>query len=445
MNTSDNTPAADAPATYHILEHRLDEVEKKVERLNRRAGKLGLAPVTIKVVGEEVVEEKDDYGPTGRVLVFKVVEVRGQAPVVAGHTFVARIEHTEAGNIIAKAPGAESIAVPTEIRDGAPTCDHCKTNRRRNDTFVLRENKTGKILRVGRNCLADFLRTTDAGDALRLWSFMHDLVLMSRDRDEDSFGNFFGAYSCLSLTHFVACAARSIELDGWVGRKQAREDETSATADNAAWAAGLRPTDRYSVEAWDKAQPTAANVEEAKAAIEWAKTLEGSSDYEHNLKIVCSLSYVKTKNQGVAASVLVAYRRFREQEVARQRAEKAENTLSYFGKVGSRYVRKLTITHTSSWHGDFGVTVLYAMEDEDGNRFKWFSSGGCEHPEGRRGLDVGDSLYFTFAVKAHGEYKGRKETTVARATPSTEAPTHKWTNPATGEVYKTKKAMEAAS
>lgn len=441
MQTSDNT-ASDAPTTYHVLSHRFEEVEKKVEKLNRRASKLGLAPFEVKVLGEEIIEEEDAYGKTGRVLVVKVVEIHGEAPVVAGHTFVARVEHTEAGNIISKAPGCQDAAVPNEIRDGAPICDHCKTNRRRNDTFVLREDASGKFIRVGRNCLADFLRTADAADALRIWSFMQELVVMSRDMDEpfDSFGSH--CYD-LSLAHFVACAARSIETDGWVSRKQARDEDTQATANSAAWAAGRRPMDRYSVEAWEKAQPSDANRREATAAIEWAKTLEGSSDYEHNLKVVCSLPYVKTKNHGVAASVLVAYRRVREQEFARQQTEN-QATEAYFGAVDSRYVRKLTIGRVNSWNNDFGVTVLYTMQDEDGNSFKWFSAGGCQHPEGHRGLDVGDSFYFTFAVKSHGEYKGHKETTIARATPSVEAPTHKWFNPTTGEIFKTKKAMKAA-
>jgi hypothetical protein len=442
MTTSTNTAAE----TYNVLSHRFNEVEKKVERFARKAAKLGLPDVSVEVVGEELVEETDGLGrKTGRVLVFKVIQVHGEAPVVAGHTFVARVEHTPAGNIISKAPGVVDVAVPAEIRDGAPTCDHCKTNRRRNDTFVLREDATGAFIRVGRNCLADFLRTADAAEALRLWSFLSDLAVMSRDMDEPTSG-FGSGHFDLSLTHFVACALKSVDLDGWVSRKAAYNDESvTSTATSAAFAANPRPNDRYSGPEWDKAQPSEDHFAEAKLAAEWAKNLDGSSDYEHNLKVVCSLSYVGTKNLGVAASVVMAFRRFRERELAQELEAKraASKPSGHFGAVGSRYFRQLTIARVNSWNNDYGTTVLYTMEDAEGTAFKWFSSGGSDHPTKDRSLDVGDELFFTFGIKGHGEYKGRKETTVTRATASVDTPTHKWANPDTGEVYKTKKAMKA--
>lgn len=431
--------------TYDILSYRFGEVEKKVARFARKAAKLGLPTVSVEVVGEKVVPEKDDLGrKTGRVLVYKTIEVHGQAPVVAGHTFVARIEHTEAGNIISKAPGAQDVSVPAEMRDGPPTCDHCKTNRRRNDTFVLREDESGNLIRVGRNCLADFLRTADAAEALRLWSFLHDIASMSREDPEE------GGGSCgyeLSLKHFVACAFKSVDLDGWVSRKAEFHDEScTSTATSAAFACGLRPMHPESAAAWDKAQPSEDHAKEAETAIGWAKGLDGSSDYEHNLKVACSLSYIKIQNYGVVASVVVAYRRHHEREVARElKAKRAdENPSKHFGAVGSRYVRKLTVTRINSWDNEYGTTVLYTMEDAEGTAFKWFSSGGCGHPSKDRKLDVGDELFFTFALKGHGEFQGRKETTIARAKPSETAPNHKWVNPDTGEVYKTMKAMKAA-
>lgn len=446
MENTESSPATvDAPETYRVLAYRMGDLEKKVARFARKSGKLGLvSPVTVEVIGEEIVPERDPFTglKTGRVFVYKVVELHGEAPVVAGHTFVARIEHTEAGNVISKAPGVRDVAVPPEMRDGPATCDHCKTSRRRNDTFILRVDETGKLIRVGRNCLADYLRTTDAADALSIWSLLRDLAAFNSE--EESFGS---PNADFSLEHFVACAFRAVELGGWVSKKEAYYEEKRSTASAAAFACGPRPTMCWeAAEGWDEAQPTAANRTEAKEAVEWAKGLEGTTDYEHNLRVVCSLSYLKAKNEGVAASVVLAFRRYREKEIARAlEAKRVSKVSGHFGKVGSRYVRKLTVSRISSWDGTYGLTVLYTMEDEDGNAFKWFSSGGCKHPSEDRSLDVGDSLHFTFAVKAHGEYKGRKETTVARATPSVEAPSHKWMNPATGEVFKSKKAMAATS
>ncbi len=250
-------------------------------------------------------------------------------------------------------------------------------------------------------------------------------------------------FGSLPLVYFVACVARSIEISGWVGRKQAYRQRIRSTVDMAAWTAGSRPMDYYLIEKWAKGQPTKVNFKEAQAALKWVKGLKGDSEYERNLKIACSFPHVKVKNQGLVASILVTHRRFREREIARQlREHRGQSPEKYFGLIGRRYVRKLTVSNTYSWNSRFGITVLYLMEDGDGNRFKWYSSGGCQHPYDHRRLDSGDSFYFTFSVKDHDEYKGHKETVIARATPSIKAPIRRWTHPITGEVYKTMKAMK---
>jgi hypothetical protein len=436
----DTTVPSTEPTVHEISEFRFDELLTKVEKFSRRAAKLGQAPVTLEVVGEKTrpVLNPETGKPTGAVRVNKLVVVHGKAPVVAGHTFIAKVEHTEAGNIMGKAPGCEGVAVPTEMRDGKPVCDHCKTNRQRKDTFILRRDEDGSLIRVGRNCLADYLRTEDAAEALRLWALLREIQSAAGSQDEE--GSWGGSSYCYpGIVTFVACVIRAITLNGWTSRKEAYEQDKQSTASQADFACGPCPSREESRKDWQEAQPTEDNVVEAAKAIEWAKTLAGDSDYEHNLKVACSLDYVKGKNFGLVASVVVAYRRFVEKELAKTREVSAPST--HFGKVGRRYVRKLTVTNTSSWDSDYGVTVLYVMADAEGNVFKWFSSGGCRVND--VSVKVGDEFWATFAVKGHGDFKGRKETTVTRASLSVEKPEPKWVNEV-GEVFKSRKEMQAA-
>jgi len=237
-------------------------------------------------------------------------------------------------------------------------------------------------------------------------------------------------------------------LSGWTSRKVAYETGKTATSEEALFACGPCPQGhKADVEGWKEAQPTKDNAEEAGNAVEWAKGLAGDNDYEHNLKVACSLEYVKPKNHGLVASVAFTHRRHveREAERVRQAERAARNPSAHFGTVKSRYVRRLTVTNTNSWENEYGVTVLYVMEDEAGNKFKWFSSNGCWFGEGedRKELKVDDTFWFTFAVKGHGDFKGVEETTITRAAPSKDTPTHKWVNEA-GEVFKTRKAMKGA-
>jgi len=437
MTTSDNT----TPETYDIPEPRFGELEKRVERLGRRAAKLGQEAPSIRVVCEKVVKVKDEFG-YDRVKVFKVVEVVGTAPTVAGYTFVAALQHTPAGNIISKAPGCEDTIVPEALRDGKPVCDHCKTKRARKDTFLLMDTN-GILTRVGRNCLADFLRGEDAAEALRLWSLIHDIRRYAAMDEEEGFGGS-GSYPP-SVLSFVAFAFRVVAVLGWVSRSEAYHDSTAkATAEDIGFAMDTPPQREVDRKEWEKLQPTEADTEDARKAIEWARGLEGRNDYEHNLKVACSLEYVGPKNVGLVASLVIAFRRFQEREVARARAAEraAKSPSTHFGIVDARYVRKLTVVKTLDRENDWGLTVLYTMEDEAGNVFKWWASGGC-HFEGRP-LAAGAELFFTFTVKRHGEYQGLQETTIFRTTPSKEQPSHKWVAPS-GQIFKTKKAMVAAS
>lgn len=451
-----DTTATPEVEIYDIPEHRFADLEKKVARFGRRSAKLGSsAAITIETLGEKFVERRvwsDERGAwvnSGEFDCFIQIRVHGEAPVVNGYTFVARIEHTEAGNVISKAPGAEAIEVPNEVRDAAAHCDHCSTQRHRNDTFLLREDESGTLKRVGRNCLADFVRSTDATRALAIWTLLRDIEDAARP---DPDGGWGGDSRYFRTADYVAYCFRSVEIDGWQSRSGATEYGPRPTADAALF--GINPCPGmagYETQAaWRNAQPTDENRKEAAEAMEWAKGLEGKSDYEHNLKVACSLECVKPKNMGIVASLTIAYRRHCEREIERAQRAKRAKTSTHFGKIGSRYLRTLTVTKTVDMDNEqWGLTVLYVLEDEDGAQFKWFASGGGCYVHDDKGtprkVDAGDSFPFVFTVKRHSEFKEMKETVINRATPQTteSAAAVKWVGK-DGEIFKSKKAMKAA-
>ena len=46
-------------ASYEIPEQNLDELRGRIDKLNRRCAKLGVAPILLKVVSEEIVPCKE--------------------------------------------------------------------------------------------------------------------------------------------------------------------------------------------------------------------------------------------------------------------------------------------------------------------------------------------------------------------------------------------------
>lgn len=135
----------DEPRTdFLIPEQNLARLDERVAVLNKRAAKLGVAPVVVERLerreervykwsdGRERREpERADHRPA-RVRVLVAVCVTGETPKLAGWSFLATLDHaSEAGVVLRVVPGAD---VPESYREAKPDCDHCQTRRVRRET-----------------------------------------------------------------------------------------------------------------------------------------------------------------------------------------------------------------------------------------------------------------------------------------------------------------------
>ncbi len=290
---------ASREGVYRIAAWRRSELDLKLDKLNRRADKLEQAHVTCEVLRTEVeivtvpctrcrwsaepsCSECNNTlrVPTGTVKEWLHVRLVGLAPVVEGFVFLARIEHTGAGNILARAAQnpKHELPVPFKYRDAKSLCDHCQINRRRNDTFVLFELKQQKIedivigdpetddryKQVGRNCLADFIRDPErVGEVVGIFALMYEISALSGggDDDEEEFGRSGmggGRYQGWDILHFLSATVSSIRQEGWVSSKQAyEEDGKTSTGRRASWISSpCFSRERREVEEWRRLQPT---------------------------------------------------------------------------------------------------------------------------------------------------------------------------------------------
>lgn len=414
---------------YLIPLTRINELNKRIEKFAKKSNKFNLQPIEIKIVGETIIKEVINNKETGRVTPYKIVELSGKAPSLNDHTFIARVEHTEAGNILSKSPGAYDIEIPKELREGGAYCDHCKKIRKRNDTFILKNNLTEDFIRVGRTCLQDFFRGTSPSGALSIWTLLEELKDF-HDKEpsyKDSGDNYY------NLKSIIATSFKAIKDVGWVSKKVARDCGKVPTANRVLFAS--EPKSLANPIEWESAQPKEEDFELAGKAIIWAGELEGDSEYEHNLKVACSLEYVSPKNIGLVVSLAAIYNKHLE-----QKSTKEASTSTHFGEVDKKYIRELKVVKQYEINGQYGLTICYTLVDDAGNIFKWFSSGGCRI--GGEELKGGDKYYFTFSVKRHGVFNEIPETYISRAKPTVEPPNHKWVNKL-GEIFKTRKELEA--
>ncbi len=359
--TTDSTPSIQTEnlgQDYEIIADKLPGLRQLFAKLARRAEKLGCRAPSL--VEDERFEKKfSGTSEDGKRHEFYVDVVRcrvvGAVVSLSGWSFVAAIDHDGEENVIRSANGD---SVPTKYRTALPSCDHCKTARRRAETFVLRSGD--KYVQVGRNCLRDFLGHSDPSGAAAMAELLWEAVAAcGGDADE---GWLMGR-GYPSIERYMEWVAAACRIRGFVSRKKADEEMGCvATADTAAsWMGGFRPPTRT-------AEEEQADRVRAAEALAWARGLEGDlDDYLHNLRAASKRYSVKPKAMGLVASIVPAYER-----TLQKRAEAAKNVPAPEGKM----VVRGTVISCKASDGAWGTTYKMTVKVEaDGGQ--WLAWGTC--------------------------------------------------------------------
>lgn len=371
--------------TYEIPRYNLEWLKGKIEKLNKKAEKLGCEPITLEVIDEKF-EPKNDEGTEFEK--FLVVEIKGQKPMINGWTFVATLEHShEHGNIVRTVPGE---SVPEEYRTVEPRCDHCQTRRYRKDTFLVR-NEQGEIKQVGRNCLKDFLGHSDPHHIAEYAEMLIELEEWANDYTPHT-GVRDDRY--IDLKTYLTYVAECIRRFGWVSRVRAYEYEEESTANRA-----LREMFPFNPR-YREVFPGEEAKQLAEAALVWAREeMEPNNDYLHNLKVLVSSGVIEWRDTGLAASIIIAYQKAKEKKKQREKSE-------HIGEVGERIEVDVVVEKVHVFENDWGTTKLHRFKDDKGNVIVWFASNEL--------LEEGKNYKIRGTVREHSEYRGVKQTVLTR-------------------------------
>jgi hypothetical protein len=387
-------------ATYEVPETNLHVLFGKLTDLNKRAKRLRVAPITWKVIGQTVREFRDDITAMKVKRVYHTVEISGLAPKLNGWSFVATLDFTSGegeGVIVRTVPG---FTVDAKYRHSNANCDHCAKIRRRNETFIVR-NDAGNEMRVGRQCLRDFLGHQDPHLIARLAEFLAEVNDLGRSSEDDDFFGMGGSDNRIYLARYLTFVSATIRAEGWVSGKQAFEQHIDSTAVRAMMHMRNKNPER------SDPKPTEQDKEVVEKAIEWIREVRADAmerdveldDYMHNLSVVCASDMLSPKNKGIAASLITAHRREIEREINRKKVLTLSETSQFVGTVGKRQVFTLTVLGMNTFMGNMGPTTLVRFTD-GANAFTWFASGDVT-------AEVGKTYRVKATVKKHEAYKGR--------------------------------------
>jgi hypothetical protein len=406
-------PAATPKARFKVPAERLDALKDQIADINRKVARLQkrgyseVEPVAIDV-GELYVEQVK--APTPATLEgFRVVDrvfadvvlVSPKPPKIDGWEFVAALSHVQdVGAVLRVCPGADVAEGELKrFREANACCDHCQTDRKRNETFVVR-NPAAELKQVGRQCLQAYtgLKNPEVLCQRAELLFAAAAALGSAEGEWAPEGRSRSFSSVRAYLPFVAC---SIRETGWLSRTEARAraDGAVSTADDAlsrglfAKPATIDPLKPQECD-YSRASATIAFCDEYFAGRE----VDALSDYENSLRVAMASGVLHPKLVGIVASAVPFYDRDLERRARADSWAKVVANSTWQGAVGERQVfEDLKVVGHRSWEGDFGVTNLYTLVSEEGHCFTYFASRDMH-------LSVGQSVSLKATVKKHDTY-----------------------------------------
>jgi len=391
--------------SFIIIASNKSNVEVQIEKLNKRARKLGLDELIYSwgkayLETREVPRQDPEYPDMAPVYVKQEVlvipiEITGPLDVsYEGWRFIATLQHLPTGENIIRSISNE-FEIPKQYRTAGSDCHHCYTKRYRKDTYLVRDDTTGAVIQVGSTCIKDFLGGNSPDNILNKANIIAELLSYM----EGCSGNYgSGGDDLCYIEDFLAMTSACIRDHGWVSKKAAYENGGMATA---TWVdRNLDPPIGFK----DRSLVTDGDKELAKAAMEWAENITDAecdtSDYLYNIRAIARSGMVGYRTFGFAASIIPAHNR--------ANADKNQKVESqHVGTLKKRQIFELTLNQHFSYDSHYGTVHKYIFADKDGNKLVWATSKITPMIEGKHYAIKG-------TVKAHSEYKNSKQTEITR-------------------------------
>lgn len=385
--------------TYVIPTDRREEVEKLVQRYQRKAARYNV-PLEVsmgKPYAETVRYWRDNKVVHEELIEVFNLEITGDTIRNGSYSVVAKLEHLDGGNIVSVIGNAE---VRESWRHIGCHCDHCGTNRDRKLTFIVRD-KSGSEKQVGKTCLKDYCGIDPNG--IGIANELHDVFLdydinEIREYDPDRpVGSRARAYGAMEV---LALAVRVCKKQGYIKSEYPGSNKQTMLGAYDMYHMlrnPIKPDERAEAEAM-AAGITAMTDEET------AFTVFG------NVKLLLEAGYCKSSHFGFFAYAPMAWQDYQQKLDAKRKREEemeaARKASSYVGEIGQRItVDVMEAKYITSWETQWGMTHLYRFVDTDGNVFVWFASNMIDEAEVK-------SIKGT--VKDHSERDGVKQTVLTR-------------------------------
>lgn len=383
---------------YAILEANMERLEKKLNSIRNKCNKYG-CEFHFEKVGEEFRTLKNDMGVEYQTK-FIIIEAEGKA-VINDWMLVAKVEHTEKGNIIDST--GSSVEVPARYYTTSPVCEHCNSSRTRKYTYIVMNTKTGEFKQVGKSCLKDFTGGMDASMISKYYSFFDELIKGEEPVEGLHIEYYYNTKEFLTYVYECIKGFGYEKTSDFRSTRNRASDYWNVNKGYTTWM-----TEKEIRKYIDEMESVGFNPESedtikaVEDVLQWISNQEESNNYMHNLKTVCSLECVTFKNLGILASVFPTWNRNLEYQKEKQKKKESQHV----GEVGDRItIRMADVICLTAWETQWGMTYVFKIVDDAGNVFTWKTS---KYP------DFENFNILKGTVKAHNEFRNEKQTELTR-------------------------------
>ena len=420
--------------SYMIPEENVENLEKKFNAAARKIRKINpaLEPTmtkgdhTIVLVREIVLRPCDCRSEaTVKEIPYEARKIELEIPEEAvfaedNWAFGGSVEPSgvEGKNFVnVNLPGKDlGFIVPTRYFSSNPcTCDYCKTNRKRNKTYLVVNRETGEWKQLGKECLKLFVTGIDVDAIATFESFIKEAEDAANPADEFFYNRRF---KFVKIADALALACAVYRERGYLATRDSVGNPNDFSNNNIVQRKlaqqygydsdflNISNSVRNEIDEIAVKTDTAIAKEDTEVAIEMVKRFP-DEPYYNNLKVIVENEYIPLNKLGLLVSIPKAIDRYEEEKKRQEEKERLATKSNYIGSVGDKIeVDFVSGREAACCETQFGLLHIYEFKDASGNVIVWKSSSGKEIPESGK---------ISGTVKAHEEYNGVKQTVILRA------------------------------
>ena len=415
--------------TYMIPEENVESLEKKFNAAARKIRKInpGLEPTMTKSDHTIVLVHKIELRPcdcrsetTVKEVPYEARRVELKIPDEAvfaennwafgGSVEPSGVEGKNFVNVNLSGKDLGFIVPSKYFTANSCTCDYCKTNRKRNKTYLVVNRETGEWKQLGKECLKLFVTGIDVDAIATFESFIKEAEDAANPGDEFFYNRRF---KFVKVADALALACAVYRERGYLATRDVAGNANDLSNKNIVQ---RKLTQQYGCDSdflnitnstRDKIDAitfkTDINVEDVISDVEQLP----DDTYYNNLKVIVSNEYIPLNKLGLLASIPKAIERYKEEKRRQEEKGRLAAESNYLGSVGEKIsVNFVSGREIACCETQFGLLHIYEFKDANGNIVVWKSGSGKDIPE---------SGTVTGTVKSHEEYDGIKQTVILRA------------------------------